>query len=506
MKLLRLLLVFSIFFLASPARAEVLEESTELEVELAEVQVIQSNIQANSSVEVNKSIIFDASKTVSTLPDSKLSYEWILGDGNRQTGAEVVHAYAEAGEYEVQLIVKDQFGNESTKSHQVFAYKSSFVLVSNVQEESLRIEKLVESARKEGIYVDTIVAYSKESDFLSEEALKRQIIEHIEELNSAKRILVWTRGTSGLTLFSQLKNSVEDPLFFKNKDIVFITDTEFTSLINVARGVYQSIHPNEIILIHPESIWVFAASSDIETFLVQMDERGEIYERITDKLKLRPWNLLSYLVNVMIERGVPSNTIQLILMLPVIVFIVAFMKQIVGLTTLGVYTPSVLALSFIALDLTYGLAFLLAILVIGTLSRLFLKRYRILYIPRMAIVLTIVSLSILVLMFFGAYFQIGNVVGIAVFPMLMMSTLVERFVAIQGEQGLKSALIVVGEAILVAVICTIVAEWPWLKGVMLGHPELILLFLILNVLLGRWTGLRVIEYYRFREIIRHAEE
>jgi len=64
---------------------------------------------------------------------------------------------------------------------------------------------------------------------------------------------------------------------------------------------------------------------------------------------------MSYLVGFMIDRGIPSNSIKLILMLPIIVTMIAFMKQVVGVTTLGVYTPSILALSFIAIDLRYGL-------------------------------------------------------------------------------------------------------------------------------------------------------
>jgi len=193
-------------------------------------------------------------------------------------------------------------------------------------------------------------------------------------------------------------------------------------------------------------------------------------------------------------------------MLPIIVTVVAFMKQVVGLATLGVYTPSILALSFIALDLSFGLLILFSILFIGTLVRLFLRRYRLLYIPRMAIVLTCVSLTILVLLYFGAMLNISSLAGIAVFPMLIMSTMVEKFVSIQGGKGLRSALTLVGEAVLVAILCYFVAEWPWLKVVVLGHPEIIFLFLLVNIALARWGGLRLLEYVRFREIIRHAEE
>ena len=128
------------------------------------------------------------------------------------------------------------------------------------------------------------------------------------------------------------------------------------------------------------------------------------------------------------------------------------------------------------------------------------------YIPRMAIVLTFVSLTILFLMFLGAIFNISNIVSISVFPMLIMSTMVEKFVSIQSGKGLRKALTLVGEAVLVAIICFFVAEWGFLKVFVLGHPEVIFLFLLANIALARFSGLRLLEYVRFREIIRHAEE
>jgi len=208
----------------------------------------------------------------------------------------------------------------------------------------------------------------------------------------------------------------------------------------------------------------------------------------------------------MLEKGVPSNSLKLILMLPIIVTMVAFFKQVVGFETLGVYTPSIITLSFIALGLDFGLFILFVILLFGTLSRIVLKKYRLLYIPRMAIVLTIVSITILVMLLMGAYLDVSQLVAISIFPMLMMSTLVEKFVGIQTGKGLKSAFMIICESVLVSIMCYFVVEWTFLKTLMLGHPELIFLFLAANVVLGRWTGLRLMEYVRFREIFRYSEE
>ncbi len=474
------------------------------DVELAAEGPITPVVSADSSVQVNRSIIFDASGTATTDENMDLSYEWFFGDGNRQQGVEVVHSYANPGEYEVNLVVRDSSGNQASDVHEVFVYENSFVLITNVEDEQEKLTALVESSQEQYIHIELIGAYSSESEFLEEEELKTQIVENIDALEGADTIVVWTNGSSGLTVFSQVQQGMDDEDFFSGKDIVFISDQDFGALSNIASGVYQTVQPERIVLTRYQAVWSILDVED--DFVDLLEEQGIQYEVVDDRLHLRPWNLLSLFVNKMVDMGIPSNTIRLVLMLPVIVTVVAFMKQVVGLTTLGVYTPSILALSFIALDLEFGLLILLAILGMGTLTRLFLRRYRLLYIPRMAIVLTFVSLMILFLLFLGALFDASSIVGIAVFPMLIMSTMVEKFVSIQGGKGLRSALTLVGEAILVAILAYFIAEWDALKVIVMGYPEVILLFLLVNVVLARWGGLRLMEYIRFREIIRHAEE
>jgi hypothetical protein len=44
-----------------------------------------------------------------------------------------------------------------------------------------------------------------------------------------------------------------------------------------------------------------------------------------------------------------------------------------------------------------------------------------------------------------------------------------------------------------------------LQVAMLTFPELALIVIFINVLLGRWVGIRALEYWRFRGIGRNEE-
>lgn len=452
------------------------------------------------SAEVNKSVIFDASELVTAVQGEYVNYEWLLGDGNREHGVEVVHAYADAGEYTVSVTISDETGAQETFQQSIFVYKKSYALITNLSGEKERIQGWITAAREQGIYVKLVETVSTQTEFLEEEELKQQLVEHLSDLDEVNAIIVYTYGSSGLTVLTQFRET------FAQKEIFYISDQNFSTLTNIARGVFKSLNASSIVLTRFEALWVLLETEDTESFIQILDDRGIGYTTVEDELHIRPWNFLSALVNIMIDRGVPSSTILLILMLPIIVTVVAFMKQVVGIDTLGVYTPSILALSFIALNLWFGLFIFISLIGIGILVRQVLHRYRLLYIPRMAIVLTFTSLTILLLIFLGSIFNIGNVTGAAIFPMLIMSTMVEKFVAVQSDRGARGAIKVVAEVLLVVLLCFFVAEWDFLKVVVLGYPEVVLFFLAFNFLLARWTGLRLTEYFRFRELIHHIEE
>ena len=478
---------------------------SEGELEASETSLVAS-IDADTIVMVDRSIIFDASQSYDP-EEGELTYEWHLGDGNRQTGVEIVHSYAEPGEYQVTLVVRSNDEEQDVATHTVFVYESTFLLITDNTKEVDKLETLVDYAKEQGVYVNLVGSFGETSEFLSEEALLQALQESVTTISKYDTFVVWTTGSSGLTILSQLsQSSSEAGDAFEGADIIVISDQNVATLQNIAEGTFRTISPNQIVLTRAEALWPLVDSANMSDFLADLELRGVTYKIVDSPVNIGITNFMSFFVNYMLEKGVPSNTLKLVLMLPVIVTMVAFFKQVVGLETLGVYTPSIITLSLIALGLQFGLFILFVILLFGTLSRLFLQRYRLLYIPRMAIVLTIVSVTILVMLLMGAYLNVSQLVAISVFPMLMMSTLVEKFVSIQTGKGLKSAFIIICETVLVSVMCYFIAEWTFLKTLMLGHPELILFFIVANVVLGRWTGLRFMEYVRFREIFRYSEE
>ncbi|MBI3120465.1 MAG: hypothetical protein HYZ08_02495 [Candidatus Kerfeldbacteria bacterium] len=214
---------------------------------------------------------------------------------------------------------------------------------------------------------------------------------------------------------------------------------------------------------------------------------------------------MTTVIRFMIAEGVPIQTVIFILMLPVIATLIALVRQIIGLKGFGLYTPLIVAFAFVATGLRYGILIFLAVLLFGTAMRVIVKQFRLLYLPRMAIVISVVSLAILFMFAEGAYSGRTGFIASSIFPVLIIITLVENFVAAQIEQGTRSAFLLTLETLALAITSFFVITWEWAQDLVLQYPWIIFVMLGVNILLGRYTGLRFTEYVRFREVIKHAE-
>ena len=205
----------------------------------------------------------------------------------------------------------------------------------------------------------------------------------------------------------------------------------------------------------------------------------------------------------MVTQGVPEETVILILMLPIVATIIAFARQVIGIKGFGIYTSLIIVFAFLSTGLKYGLAIFVVVLITGTLMRFVVRRFRLLYLPRMAIVLTLVALVIIIMFLGAAFFEKTGFLKVSIFPILIIITLVEKFIAAQIEKGNRTAVILSLETIALSILCYFIAGWPWLKELIYFRPEWIFLTVVINIFLGKWAGLRLSEYFRFREVIKH---
>jgi hypothetical protein len=211
------------------------------------------------------------------------------------------------------------------------------------------------------------------------------------------------------------------------------------------------------------------------------------------------------LVQWAINQGVPQQTVIYILMYPVILTVIAAARQVIGIKAFGIYTPSIIAVALLATGLKYGLAIFIVILAVALAMRFALKGFQLLYMSRTAIMLSVVAISVLLFLTMGGSLQRTGLASVSIFPLLIMITIVEKFVIVQTEKGFRTALVLALETMFLAAVCYFLVKWEGFQLLVLNFPVIIVLIVIANIALGKWTGLRFSEYYRFRDVIENVE-
>ncbi len=199
-----------------------------------------------------------------------------------------------------------------------------------------------------------------------------------------------------------------------------------------------------------------------------------------------------------------QRVMRLLLVIPLGTLVVAAFRNVVGVPTFGTFMPVLIALALRESSLGLGLAMVAAVIAIGILGRVLLERLRLLLVPRLSILLCLVILGVTALAILGRSSESRQLVQGVLFPIVILTMLIERFSIVMAEEGLREALIRAMWSTLVAVSAYPVFQSRFAQHVMFGFPELVFCVMGLLVLMGSYTGYRVSDLIRFRVFSRPA--
>jgi transglutaminase-like putative cysteine protease len=192
---------------------------------------------------------------------------------------------------------------------------------------------------------------------------------------------------------------------------------------------------------------------------------------------------------------------EVILLMPLGALVTAIFRTLIGINTFGTFTPTLLALSFVYNDWRTGIVVFVTVIVLGMVTRALLDRLKLLLVPRLSVILTLVALTIVFAV--SALFYLSWAPTDAVLlPMVILTMTVERFYLTSEEDSPRIAAQLLANTVLVAVCCYLVLRWQAVGRMLLVYPELHLVTIAVLILLGRYSGYRLSELMRFRDLVR----
>lgn len=213
---------------------------------------------------------------------------------------------------------------------------------------------------------------------------------------------------------------------------------------------------------------------------------------------LNPTNFLQHAIREAIKRGVPANTFVLLLLFPIVVALVAFARHVLGLEGFGIFTPAILSVAFLAVGITSGIILFFGILAGATFSRMLMRKVKLQFLPRMALILWSVSLVTVFMIFVASFLKLEQIMTVSIFPILILILLAENFIEVQSK-SMRTAVGMTLVTLLMALFSFAILNWGFLQAFAILHPEVVVFgVLVFDLVIGRYTGFRLLEYQRFK--------
>jgi len=197
--------------------------------------------------------------------------------------------------------------------------------------------------------------------------------------------------------------------------------------------------------------------------------------------------------------------IKVVLILPIGALLTALVRTIIGIRTFGTFSPTLLALAFVYNDFWGGVCIFTVVLATGFISRGVLDHLKLLLVPRLGIILTLVVMLMVLGIAVMNYFNEAPGGQTVLLPMVILTNLIERFFVTSEEDNFLYAARLMFTTLLMALAIYLLLRWPILGNMLFDYPELHLFTVAILVMMGRYTGYRLTELVRFRDLVQPKE-
>lgn len=195
-----------------------------------------------------------------------------------------------------------------------------------------------------------------------------------------------------------------------------------------------------------------------------------------------------------------QETYKILLMLPVGAFIILLLRNFIGLKTFGTFMPVLIALAFRETHVIWGIVLFTIIVSFGLVARFYLEKLRLLLVPRLAAILTVVVLLMIFISVISQNLGLESGLSVALFPMVILTMTIERMCISWDERGAYDAIKSGVGSIVAAVIAFGAMNYTPLQYLIFAFPELLLVLLALILWFGQYRGYRLFELLRFNAL------
>ncbi|WP_260960717.1 osmotic stress tolerance membrane protein RloB [Pseudomonas citri] len=203
--------------------------------------------------------------------------------------------------------------------------------------------------------------------------------------------------------------------------------------------------------------------------------------------------------------GLPLQTQQtfmIMVMIPIGVLVILILRNLIGLQTLGTFTPVLIALAFRETQLGFGIILFTLITTLGLSLRSYLEHLKLQMLPRLSVVLTFVVVLIAAISLFSHKLGLERGLSVALFPMVILTMTIERLSITWEERGAGHAMKVAIGTLFAASLAHLIMSVPELVYFVFTFPAILLILVGFMLAMGRYRGYRLTELVRFKAFVK----
>ena len=193
------------------------------------------------------------------------------------------------------------------------------------------------------------------------------------------------------------------------------------------------------------------------------------------------------------------------MMIPFGVLVILLVRNVVGIQTLGTFTPVLIALAFRETGLGFGIIFFSIIIAMGLLVRSYLEHLKLQMLSRLSVVLTFVILMIATLSIFSNKMGFSQGLAIGLFPMVILTMTIERLSITWEERGAGNVLKISIGTLVAASLAYLLMDIPEFVYFVFTFPGILLILAAFMLMMGRYRGYRLTELKRFKAMLKEEK-
>ena len=342
----------------------------------------------------------------------------------------------------------------------------------------------------------------------SEDEIKNKILDKQNAIKNADIIIVNNKETDAI-FQTMSKLSKSENLNLSNKEIFVINNTN--------KHFMKRILSKYSLIINNKSTYVVWSNHLLNLLSDLSFGRNVIEESLIEVFplsfqKTSRWMLLSYLIDILIANDLPINLIWLLLTLTLAALIITAFRQIIWFWVFGTFSPLLFGLSILVLWNKASAIFFIIAFIATLLTRIITKKFYLLHSAKISLLIIIYFLTILIILWIDKSIwtnlidlQIFNN-AFSIFPIIFLILWTDKIFNEWFKIFSKGWIFSLLEFVLISIVVYAIINSVWIRLMLLSYPELIILIWILVMLVGRFTWLQVLEYFRFMPLLKWEGE